>query len=253
MKSKLFVYLALVATVLSFAFTSKSAFAEDDQERAPASQRRTQPTQDVAPRPQQTDTYRPTGAEPTDEPYRRDLPRDIIIPKFQYAAMLGVGLNSSDELNNDSYQHKTARSPNVLLGFHYAFFRQKHFNMLLGADVVYIRSVDVAQSSKATATYTSENWDGGVTLGLGWIPGKPNSKFQMQGKIGSGFNFSHTATLQSPGFTTPVNSQSATSNVFAFWAELTGIFAPTPNWRVLGTVLAINKTQSLLGGVAYAY
>lgn len=196
----------------------------------------------------------PEGAKPSmmEPPPSTGTPKAAWRPqRFQFSFLGGVAMSGRDDLDPRIYKHKVERSPAGRFGFHYAFFTNKPFQLLVGADVVAIRSVAVASSSLATATYTANDVYMGPSVGFGWAPSGPGSDFQLQGLLTTGSEASHVATLESTGFTTNVQKRSLTS--ITIWYGLYGVYSITPKWRIMGGFAVINKMSPVMIGAAYAF
>lgn len=172
-------------------------------------------------------------------------------PRFQFSLMGGFAITGRDDLDPQIYKHEASRSPVGRFAFHYAFFTDKPFNLLLGAEIIAARSVEVASSPSATASYTTDDVYVAPSVGFGWSPAGPGTMFQLQGILATGSEVSHTATLESPGFTTDITKHSITS--LAAWYGLYGVFSVTPQWRLIGGFSFCNKITPFMVGGAYAF
>lgn len=175
------------------------------------------------------------------------------VPRVQFSLSGGTTYSSSDDIGG-SYKHQTGSSPIGRLGYHYTFFAEKPFNLLLGGDIIGSRSVARISSATASSTFQTDRVDAGVTIGLGWTPGGPGSAFQFQGFIGTGTNVSRTQVLQSPGYTTNTSRKYPDLfTTFSAWVNVVGVYSFSPHWRGMAGLFSFDSTSSAMAGVAYAY
>lgn len=172
-------------------------------------------------------------------------------PKFQISLMGGAVGRGRNDLDDKVYKHQAGRSPAARLSMHVSLSPERDFQLLFGGDIISVRHVQVASSSRGSATYTVDDLYTGVTVGMAWVPERGASPFQLQGFIGVGTNPSREGSLQSSGFTTGINKNRYST--FAAWIELFATYTLSPQWRLTGGFVNVDGSSPILAGVAYAF
>jgi hypothetical protein len=174
-------------------------------------------------------------------------------PTWQFTAAVGMFLKAKEDMGG-GYKHVASKSPAIRLGFQ-TVHPKNDFSVFFGVELIASRMVSEVSSSLASSSYTADRADLGPTIGLDWYPNGAGTAFQLQGIYGIGLNLDRTRTIRSPGFTAtlPQNAGTTMFGNLIDWISLQGIYATTPNVRLIGGVLIVDQSPALSFGVGYAY